>query len=238
VLEQDYPRIEYLIVDGASKDGSVEIIQKYESRLAWWVSEKDRGHADALNKGFSRASGEILAWLNSDDVYTTPGAVSAAVKQLVEHPEVGMVYAGANLTDHSGQVIGSFPARQTSYKAMLRGSVHIPQATTFFRADLYRDVGPLSLDLFFAFDYDLWVKLAKVSHVLYIPDVWANFRLHEAGKSVVNDDRCYPDMMRVAERETGRPQNSLKLRYWVRKNFYAKLPWRIRVWLRKIATRK
>jgi hypothetical protein len=164
--------------------------------------------------------------------------VSAAVKTLVENPDVGMVYAGANLTGHDGEMIGSFPARQTSYKAMLRGSVHIPQATTFFRSDLYRAVGPLSLDLFFAFDYDLWVKLARVSRVLYVPEIWANFRLHEAGKSVVNDDRCYPDMMRVAERETGRPQTLLKARYWVRKNFYARLPWRLRVWLRKQATRK
>ena len=106
--------------------------RNYESRLAWWVSEKDRGHADALNKGFSRAKGEILAWLNSDDIYTTPGVVSGAVKTLVENPDVGMVYAGANLTGHDGEMIGSFPARQTSYKAMLRGSVHIPQSTTFF----------------------------------------------------------------------------------------------------------
>jgi glycosyltransferase involved in cell wall biosynthesis len=160
VLAQDYPNIEYIIIDGGSKDDSVEIIRRYADRMAYWVSEKDKGHADALNKGFGRARGEILAWLNSDDTYY-PGAVSEAVAYLQAHPKVGMVYADANLTDHSGTVVGKFAARQTSYRAMLRGSVHIPQATTFFRADVWRQVGPLDLSLFFSFDYDLWVKIAK-----------------------------------------------------------------------------
>ena len=91
VLSQDHPRLEYMIVDGGSTDGSIEVIKKYEHKLAWWVSEKDKGQTDAINKGFARASGEILAWINSDDTYE-PGAVSAAVKYLQEHPNVGMVY--------------------------------------------------------------------------------------------------------------------------------------------------
>jgi glycosyltransferase involved in cell wall biosynthesis len=237
VLDQDYPRIEYIIVDGASKDNSVELIQKYANRLAWWVSEKDKGHADALNKGFSHANGEIIAWLNSDDTYASARVVSEAMEFLRANPQVGMVYADANLTDNSSQVIGAFPARQTSYAAMLRGSVHIPQATTFFRKSLFDQVGPLSLSLFFSFDYDLWVKLAKVSEIVYLPRLWANFRLHDSGKSVLNDDRCYPDMIRVVERETGKKFSSLHLRYWVRKTFYARLPWRLRIWLRKAVTR-
>src|SRR5574341_123266 len=91
VLSQDYPYIEYMVVDGGSDDGTVDIIKKYESRLSWWVSEKDQGQTDAINKGLARAKGNILAWLNSDDTYE-PGAISAAVKFLQEHPEVGMVY--------------------------------------------------------------------------------------------------------------------------------------------------
>src|SRR5215208_2659718 len=101
VLEQDYPNIEYIVVDGGSADNSVEIIKKYQGQLAWWVSEKDRGHADALNKGFSHATGEILAWLNSDDVYF-PNAVSQAVSFLKTNPAIGMVYGDAELIDDAG----------------------------------------------------------------------------------------------------------------------------------------
>jgi len=237
VFEQDYPNIEYIVVDGGSKDESVEIIRKYQDRLTWWVSEKDKGHADALNKGFSHASGEILAWLNSDDIYF-PTAVSEAVAILKSHPEVGMVYGDADLIDDVGVTIGKFGSRQTSYRQMLRGSVHIPQATTFFRADLWHQVGPLDLSLFFSFDYDLWVRLAKVSQILYVPKRWAKFRIHGAGKTIINDDRCYPDMLRVLEREGGSWFSWLRLRMITRKLLYSWLPWKFRLRLRKAFTFK
>ncbi|MGE5224775.1 MAG: glycosyltransferase family 2 protein [Omnitrophica WOR_2 bacterium] len=231
VLGQDYPEIEYIIVDGASKDESVEVIRRYQDRLAWWVSEKDKGQTDAINKGFSRATGEVLAWLNSDDTYF-PGAVAEAVAYLQAHPEVGMVYGDANLIDEAGAVIGRFASRQTDYHRLLQGSVHIPQATTFFRAGLYRQVGLLDPSLFFAFDYDLWVRLAKVSEIRYLPRLWANFRMHHLGKSVVNDDLCYPEMLQVHARERGGWLSRLRLRAITRRLFYAWLPWRVRLWLR------
>ena len=233
VLEQDYPNLEYIIVDGGSTDGSPEIIRRYADRLAWWVSEKDRGHADALNKGFTRAHGQILAWLNSDDIYY-PGAITAAVRALQSNPDVGMVYADADLTDEHGQIIGRFASRQTDYNKLLRGSVHIPQATTFFRADLWQQVGPLNLDLFFSFDYDLWVRLAKISSLLYLPQRWAAFRLHVGGKSVKNDDLCYPDMLKVYARERGQGISWLWLRAKTRRLIYAWLPLRFRLFLRRL----
>jgi glycosyltransferase involved in cell wall biosynthesis len=235
VLEQGYPNIEYIVVDGGSKDESVEIIQKYQDRFAWWVSEKDKGHADALNKGFSRATGEILAWLNSDDIYF-PGAVSEAVAALMDHPKVGMVYGDADLIDDSGAPAGQFAAKQTSYRQMLRGSVHIPQATTFFRTEIWRHAGPLDLTLFFSFDYDLWVKIARVSEILYVPRRWAKFRIHEAGKTIVNDDRCYPDMLRVHQREVGGWLSWLRLRAITRRLLYAWLPVNLRLKIRKALT--
>ncbi len=235
VLEQSYPNIEYIAVDGGSKDNSAEILKKYQQHFTWWVSEKDKGHADALNKGFSHATGEILAWLNSDDIYL-PGAVAEAVSILQAHPEVGMVYGDADLIDNSGLKVGEFSSRQTDYRQLLRGSVHIPQATTFFRADLWQQVGPLDLSLFFSFDYDLWVKLAKVSRLLYVPKRWAQFRIHDDGKTIIHDDRCYPDMLKVLEREGGSWLSWLRLRFYARKLFYSWLPWKFRLRLRKAMT--
>ena len=190
VLEQDYPRIEYLVVDGGSTDGSVDIIRKYADKLTWWVSETDKGQTDAINKGFGRADGQILAWINSDDTYQL-GAVSAAVKYLQEHAEIGMVYADCNFIDGHGRVIGKFGAAQTDYKRLRQGYVHIPQQTAFFRAELWQALGPLDPSFYFAMDYDLWVRIAARSEIKYLPgQTWANFRIHTSGKTITADDRC------------------------------------------------
>lgn len=232
VLSQDYPRVEYIIVDGGSTDGAVEIIERYADRLAWWVSERDQGQTDAINKGFSHARGEILAWLNSDDTYL-PHAIAEAVEFLQTHPEIGMVYGDANLVDQSGRLIGKFPARQTDYKRLRQGYVHIPQQAAFFRASLWRQVGPLDPTFYFAMDYDLWVRLARQTPLQYLPRPWANFRLHHSGKSVVADDRCWPEMLRVHYREGGSRLSPLVFKAKVRPIIYSWLPMRLRIRLRQ-----
>ena len=232
VLDQDYPNLEYIIVDGGSTDGSREIIERYNDRLAWWVSERDQGQTDAINKGFARARGEILAWLNSDDTYQ-PQAISEAVANLQAHPLVGMVYGDANLIDETGQVIGRFPARQTDYRRLRRGYVHIPQQASFFQSSLWRQVGPLDPTFYFAMDYDLWVRIAHLAPLEYLPRLWANFRLHETGKSVVADDRCWPEMLRVHWRDGGSWFSWLVMKAKVRPMIYAWLPLRFRLWLRR-----
>ena len=231
VLSQGYPRIEYIIVDGGSTDGSLEIVQHYASQLAWWVSEADQGQTEAINKGFAHASGEILAWLNSDDTYL-PNAIAEAVGFLQANPQAGMVYGDANLVDESGTVIGKFPARQTDYQRLMQGYVHIPQQAAFFRADLWRQVGPLDPSFYFAMDYDLWVRLARLAPLHYYPRLWANFRLHERGKSVISDERCWPEMLRVYRREGGSWRSRMFLKAKVRPLIYSWLPLRLRIWLR------
>ncbi len=216
VLEQDYPNIEYIVIDGGSSDGSQEIIQKYAERLAHWQSQKDKGQTDAINQGFARATGEILAWLNSDDILY-PGAVRAAVRQLQNHPEVGMVYGDCDWINADGKVIGAFPAAQTDLRKLRRGYVHIPQQTAFFRADLWRDAGPLDDSFYFAMDYDLWTRLAARAPLLYVKQRWAAFRLHEGAKSIAADDRCWPEMLRVHYRDGGKRLSALTLKYSVRK---------------------
>lgn len=227
VLAQDYPHIEYLIVDGGSTDNTVNIIKKYENKLAWWISEKDKGQTDAINKGFARAKGDILAWINSDDTYE-PGAVAAAVKYLKELPRVGMVYGGCNFINDSGHVIGKFNAAQTSYRLLRQGYAHIPQQSMFLRAELWRQVGPLDPSFYFAMDYDLWTRIAARTEIKYIPQTWANFRLHTSGKTIVADNRCWPEMMRVHYRDGGSFFSILVAKYYIRKLISPLWNWRRR----------
>lgn len=216
VLNQDYENIQYIIVDGASTDGSVEIIKKYEKGISKWVSEIDKGQTDAINKGFSLARGEIIAWLNSDDTLLTH-AVSEAVQFLNDNPAVGLVYGNANYIDGDGEVIGEFPAAQTTLKKLRCGYVHIPQQASFFRKSLWDQVGPLDPSFYFAMDYDLWVRLASVSEIKYLPRLWANFRLHADTKTTSADDRCWPEMLRVHYRDGGSWFSQIVFKNYLRK---------------------
>ena len=227
VLEQDYPQIEYIVVDGGSTDSSAKIIEQYADRLAWWVSEPDKGQTDAINKGFTRATGDIFAWLNSDDTYE-PGALANAVAFMQKNPDAGLVYGDANFIDAEGQIIGRFNAQQTSLRRLQRGGVYIPQQSAFWRADMWRKVGPLDPSFYFAMDYDLWVRLARVTEIRYAPQLWANFRLHGDAKTIAADERCWPEMLRVHRRDGGGYFAWIYVRYSVRQLLSSWINWRRR----------
>lgn len=216
VLSQTYNKIEYIIIDGGSEDGSLDVIGKYADYLAHWVSEKDRGQTEAINKGFDLAHGEILAWLNSDDTLL-PNAVEEAVQFLQANQEIGLVYGDANYIDEKSRVIGKFPASQTDLKRLRRGYVHIPQQASFFRKTLWDQVGPLDPEFFFAMDYDLWVRIASVSEIRYVPRTWANFRLHRDAKTINADERCWPEMLEVHFRDGGSWFAPIVMKYYLRK---------------------
>jgi glycosyltransferase involved in cell wall biosynthesis len=228
VLGQDYPRIEYIVVDGGSTDGSVDVIKKYEGKLAWWVSEQDKGQTDAINKGFNRAKGDILAWINSDDTYD-PDAVGQAVKYLIENPDVAMVYADCNFIDEDGNVVGKFKSAQTDYRRLRQGYVHIPQQTMFFRAKYWKELGPLDPSFYFAMDYDLWTRIAARAPIKYVSGrVWANFRIHTTSKTNVGDERGWREMLRVHYRDGGSFFSLIVAKYYLRKIIGPLWKWRIK----------
>jgi glycosyltransferase involved in cell wall biosynthesis len=181
VLEQDYPNIEYLVVDGASTDGSVDIIRRYADRLTWWVSEKDSGQSEAINKGLHWARGEIVGWLNSDDVYL-PGAVSAAVSTFRSNPDAAVVYGDALAIDADGNSFNVMHARQYSLVDLMAFNI-ICQPTAFMRRSVLEQVEYLSPAYHLLMDNLLWMNMARVAPVVYVPQAWAAARYHDQAKN-------------------------------------------------------
>lgn len=204
VLEQDYPRIEYWVMDGGSTDGSVEIIRKYTDRLAGWVSEKDRGQADGINKGFARATGEIVAWINSDDYYL-PGAISAAVAALQANPQAGLVFGDVVSVNAAGEAINVMRYGDWGVEGLMQFQI-IGQPGVFMRRDaLLKAGGGLDLDFHYLLDHLLWLRIGEIAPVKYVPQRWAAARFHAEAKNVAHAARFGQEAYRIAEWMSTRP---------------------------------
>src|SRR5574337_800152 len=185
VLNQDYPNLEYIIIDGGSTDGSVNIIRKHEQRLAYWVSEPDLGQSHAVNKGFLRAKGEILGWVNSDDLLC-PGAVRLAAEFLASNPEVSLVYGGADFIDADGRLM--LPMRCEDFdvaRCLTRLVTPIPNPAAFLRKDTIRRIGLLDQNLRYYMDFEYWIRATLAGlQISRIPDTLAHIRVHHDAKTV------------------------------------------------------
>jgi glycosyltransferase involved in cell wall biosynthesis len=182
VLEQDYLNLEYIVMDGGSTDGSVDIIRKYADRLAHWKSAKDEGQAEAIRAGFARATGEILCWLNSDDTMA-PGTLRMVGEFFAAHPDVDLVYGDLNLVDAEGKRL--YTARPLLRLGILvYENAFIPQQAMFWRRSLYERVGGLDPLLHFAMDFDLVIRfLLAGARVRKLQGILAHYRWHPAAKS-------------------------------------------------------
>jgi glycosyltransferase involved in cell wall biosynthesis len=207
VLEQDYPRIEYLVIDGGSTDESVPILREYSDRLRW-VSEPDHGQAHAINKGWRQARGSILAYLNSDDLYM-PGAVAQAVAALVAHPEAAGVYGEGYHVDEEGRILERYPTEPFDVDR-LRETCFICQPTVFLRRDAIESAGLLDESLRYCMDYDLWIRLARAGRILtYTPHHLASTRLHADAKTLGQRGPAHAEILKVVRRHFGRVTPSL-----------------------------
>jgi glycosyltransferase involved in cell wall biosynthesis len=203
VLDQDYPNIEYLVADGGSKDGSADLIRKYADRLTWWVSEPDRGQADALNKGMARAKGEVIAWLNSDDVYR-PGAVHKAVEALQCNPEAGFVYSNLHSIDRAGEIFNTITYKPFGLLDLLSFRI-IGQPTVFMRHAVLRRAGPLDPTYNYLLDHHLWLRMLRLAPIAYVPVVWAAARHHPSAKNVAQAARFGEEAFRILDWAAAEP---------------------------------
>jgi len=181
VLEQDYARLEYLVVDGQSMDNSVEIIKKHADKLTWWVSEKDSGQGQAINKGITRAKGDIIGWLNSDDYYL-PGTISAVVKVFEENPETIMIYGDMLAVDEQGRTINTLKYKQLSLQDLLCFQI-IGQPSVFFRRAVFEKTSGLDTTFHFLLDHHLWIRIVQQGKILHVPQTWSAARYHVEAKN-------------------------------------------------------
>ena len=181
VLAQDYPAIEYIVMDAGSTDDTVSILKKYAGRLQY-TSQPDDGTADAINKGFARSRGSILAFLNADDTYL-PGAISTAVSALSENPKVAMVYGEGDWVDERGDIISRYPTAPFDRKRLER-ECFICQPASFFRREAFEAIGGMDPKLHYTFDYDLWIRMARQFEIRKIDALLATSRMHAANKTL------------------------------------------------------
>lgn len=182
VLGQDYPNLEYLVIDGGSTDGSLAILERYAGRLSYWASEPDRGQAEAINKGIRMAKGDIVAWLNSDDAYM-PGAVAAAVQAMLHHSDAGMVYADGLMVDSELRLLDPHRYRTLTALELLSFEVLL-QPTVFIRREALDDVGLLNEAYHLILDHELWLRIAGKFDIRHVPAFWALERTHEHAKTI------------------------------------------------------
>lgn len=181
VLDQDYANVEYIVIDGGSSDGSVDIIRKYEKRLTYWVSESDSGQAQAINKGFEHATGEVMAYLNSDDIYL-PGALSTAAEA---YSRGGQWWSGSCM--HFGDGMADFLQQPRHYKGIYAQFMcfGLMQPATFWSSDAAREVGRFREDLSYVFDTEFWFRLSLAGYqVTRIDSPLAGFRHHPEAKTI------------------------------------------------------
>ncbi|MFN0101027.1 MAG: glycosyltransferase [Bryobacteraceae bacterium] len=198
VLSQDYPSLDYIVMDGGSKDGTTEILRKYEGKLRW-RSERDKGQGDAINKGWHALTGDIFAYLNADDTYL-PNALATVAGHFKRNPGVGMIYGEAYHVDVRGKILERYPTRAFDFKT-LNTHCYVCQPSAFLLREAYANAGMIDVNMHFALDYDLWIRVAKMYGVRKVDEYLATSRMHMDNKTLSSRRQVYQEIIGTVKRE-------------------------------------
>jgi len=198
VLNQGYPNLEYIVIDGGSTDGSVDIIRKYEDRLAYWVSEPDRGQTEAINKGLRRTTGEWLSWQNSDDVYY-PDTFLDVAKAAAKHPEADLLIGNMMLIDSYDRELRYIQYVTPSYGALLAEGMILTNQAAFWKRRIHDEIGWLDESLHYSFDYEWFLRIAKNHRGVHVNKMWGGYRLHDETKTHNMAERFNEERARILQ---------------------------------------
>ena len=210
VLNQNYPNLEYIVIDGGSTDGSVDVIKKYASHLTYWVSEKDLGQAHAINKGLKIAKGDWIAWQNSDDTFCS-GAFNSLVSAVKNSKDFDLIIGNMNLINKNDEILRELIYVKPTYKSILAEGMVLTNQAAFWRRQLHSEIGYLDESLHYGFDFEWFLRVLKHSKAKHVNQTWGNLRLHAETKTAHHQDRFDQEYRQIRD---GREVSSLTKKYF------------------------
>lgn len=199
VIGQSYEPVEYIVVDGGSTDGTLDLLAKYDDRIDYWISEPDKGISDAMNKGILLSNGELIAHLHADDFFPDPSVLSSVCSEYLRHPGALWMTGGIHLVDPEGKILQEIKVRKYSYGKLVRGNILLHPAT-FVTRKAFETIGMFDVEYRYAMDYDLWLRLGAIADPVPLELQVACFRAHAESRSIVRSDMAYDESWRIRKK--------------------------------------
>jgi glycosyltransferase involved in cell wall biosynthesis len=199
VLGQTYDNVEYIIVDGGSTDGTIDIIRKFDDRIDYWISEPDKGISDAMNKGILFSNGDLIAHLHADDYYADFSVISSVCSEYLRHPDALWLTGGIEIVDGNGNILQEIPVRKYSYRKLIHGN-SILHPATFVTRRAFEKAGQFNEEYRYAMDYDLWIRIGGIADPITLDLQVACFRAHPESRSIIRSDMAYHESWMIRKK--------------------------------------